>query len=81
MKVVCIDDEIYQDFKSTLTMNGKIFYFREDLTIGKIYDVLKILPNNYEIINDVGERTQYLKIRFITLEEHRDRILNKLINN
>lgn len=83
MKIVCIDNGDYfgvkfgtYDSKSTTNLRLPV---ANKLTLGKIYDIILHLPNSYRIINDKGEVSEYLKIRFITLEEHRSRILNNLI--
>jgi hypothetical protein len=51
----------------------------EGLTFGKTYEVIYSFLNSYLINNDYNKRKWFDKIKFITLEEHRDSQLNKLL--
>ena len=61
----------------------------DELTYGKVYDILpnrvgsrresKIDSSNWWIINDKGQEQYYFKFMFVTLEEWRDKQLNKLL--
>ena len=77
MKLVCNRD--YKNWEG----------ISDELTYGKVYD---ILPNrvgfdsrlvidscNWWIINDKGQEQYYFKFMFVTLEEWRDKQLNKLL--
>lgn len=79
MKVVCVDNEIHQGFKFTVTCNGERFYFKHPLTIGSIYDVLGEYDKTYLILDDDICGSKYNKTLFITLQEYRENILNNLI--
>ncbi len=50
-----------------------------DLTVGKIYDV--VVDGEFYIIpcDDLGERDVHLSGSFITLKEHREKILKKIL--
>ena len=79
MKVVCINTDSPPEF------NGN-----RGLTLYKAYDVIST-PNRFErelpfgskpyltIINDFGEMHDYRSTRFITLEEWREKRINKLL--
>ena len=83
MKVVCVNNDAY--------LNQEMEYL---LSVGKVYDVLKIinltnniinLTNNsnsfskgYLINNDKGDKCYYYTDYFITLEEHRENKLDQL---
>jgi hypothetical protein len=51
----------------------------EGLTFGKTYEVIYSFLNSYLINNDYNKRKWFDKTKFITLEEHRDSQLNKLL--
>jgi len=68
MKVIFIGE--YEHGSSPL---GKVY---TKLTLGKVYDVIEELNGMYRIDNKEG---LYLAKRFITLEEHRDIQLNKIL--
>ena len=77
MKIVCNRD--YKDWEG----------LSDELTYGKVYDILPnrlghdsrlvIDSNNWWIINDKGQEQYYFKFMFVTLEEWRDKQLNKII--
>lgn len=67
MRIVCINNESFNDNNIC-----------DGISIHKIYDVIKEYPQTYELVNDDMIITSYLKIRFITLEEYREGILNNL---
>jgi hypothetical protein len=72
MIVVCINNE----------PTGKRKYhhydFSDELTINKQYEVFHFVDNSYCILNDLGRMEFYPFYRFVTLEEFRERQLNKL---
>jgi len=80
MKIVC-----NRDFKNWEGWEG----ISDELTYGKVYDILPnrvgfdsrlvIDSNNWWIINDKGQEQYYFKFMFVTLEEWRDKQLNKLL--
>jgi hypothetical protein len=78
MKVVCIENRIFNHQEVNGDFSFPTFSLKEDLTIGKVYDVISELPQCFKMINDRGETSEYLKVRFIPLEEHRENILNNL---
>ena len=56
------------------------------ITIGKIYETVILVQTfswvddmNYKIINDKGFESWEFKENFITLEQHREQQLNKII--
>ena len=70
MKMVCINN----------------IYHETELTIGKIYDFQKMTDGDdsvYLITNDLGEAWSFTNIadrsRWITIEEWRERQLNKIL--
>lgn len=71
MKVVCIN-------------NGEMVGAVEtsvNLTIGKVYDAIGDLSDSvYYIINDIGDKCYYHNGRFESLEEHRNKKLNKILD-
>jgi hypothetical protein len=67
MKLVCIDNRN----SSTVVDN--------DITIGKIYKIEMLMDRGYRIINDKGYHKSYLKQRFITVEEYRNKQLDKIL--
>jgi hypothetical protein len=73
MKLICIDN---------LSRNNKLFQLQVDLTIDKVYDVVKIdniyYRKYYYVNDDRGKKSSYSKDRFITLKEYRKRKLRKL---
>ena len=72
MKVVCI-----KKYRST-----SLVY---ELTYGKVYDTLTgcglsgIDDHNYWIINDRGNKECYLRSKFLTLEEFRNRKIQNIL--
>lgn len=72
MKVVCI-----KKYRST-----SLVY---ELTYGKVYDTLPgcglsgIDDYNYWIINDKGNKEYYMKSKFLTLEEFRNRKIQNIL--
>jgi len=72
MKVVCINNG---------EMDGAMEPFVK-LTLGKVYEALgdNVSPNDsvFNIINDLGKRGSYYFGRFETLEEYRQKKLEKL---
>jgi hypothetical protein len=66
MKVVCIDNKGISDW----------------MTIGKIYDVIKIdSDNDYWVINDYGKENWYYEYCFKPLSEYRIEMINKLLKD
>jgi len=79
MKVVCIDNSVDM-IPDDEERNRLKYYYSERLTIGKIYLVIKnIDPSGYKLVDDLGNSKYYLKDRFITIDEHREQQLNKII--
>jgi hypothetical protein len=72
MKVVCIDN----NNTSTETITSYKF-----ITLGKSYDAIKLTPSKltYDIICDDDVVRSLLTSRFITLEVHREQMLNKIL--
>jgi spore cortex formation protein SpoVR/YcgB (stage V sporulation) len=76
MKVVCIDN----NNTSTETITSYKF-----ITLGKSYDAIKLLQSRttsklYDIIICDDDVVRFLlKSRFITLEVHREQMLNKIL--
>lgn len=84
MKVVCINSFLLPKLNT-----GR----HSHLTVGKVYDVLKIshyneygfmvdyVTNeiNYTIINDLGYEYRFSNNLFITLEEHRNNKLKEIL--
>jgi len=70
-KVVCIDNK-----------NSRTHGDDCALTIGKTYYVMNLYTNDkaYTICNDEGNNHQYLRERFITFEEYRERKIDKLLS-
>jgi hypothetical protein len=69
MKVICI---------SITTLSGRIV---KGLTLGKIYDVITLSEGNMwlvKIVDDNGQELWYNDEVLITLDEWRERQLNKL---
>lgn len=52
----------------------------EEITLGKIYNVMGIDGGYYIIINDMGRRTLYYNNRFIPLKKERSEKISLLIN-
>ena len=79
MKVVCIDNSVdmIPDDEERNRLN---YYYSERLTIGKIYLVIKN-PSGYKLVDDLDNTKYYLKDRFISLDEHREQQLNKIIQD
>lgn len=65
MKVVCIS-------------SPKPFMI-EVLTINKIYDVIEEYRDNYLIVDDLDSETIYKKSRFISLDLHRENLIEEII--
>ena len=72
MKVVCVNNR---------DMDGAMETF-VNLTIGKAYEVIgdSTSPTVFNIINDIGNRGSYYYERFISLEESREKKLNKILS-
>ena len=68
MKIKCIDTSAKH-----IKRNVEGF-----LTKGKIYNVLFEADDNYTIFDDRNMKAAYRKTRFITLENHRQNLLNDL---
>lgn len=77
MRVVCIEDRILNQGDDGCQYPN--FKLKEKLTINKAYDVILSLPQTYKIVNDNGEVVEYLKLRFIPLDEYRNSILDKIL--
>ena len=73
MKVICNNNE---NLNGYLTL-GKIYYV--DYITQSPFHVCLSHPVDYQITNDVGNKSFYNQSRFITVEEHRERILNDLL--
>lgn len=76
MKIICI--------KNRYNNKGGGFELQYDVTIGKIYDVeiQGIIGDTYFYTlekDDLTTKVTYSSSLFITLEEHRQKQLNKLI--
>lgn len=70
-KIVCINN------KPIKRVNEKI----QNLTIGKIYETYDRPDySSIVVINDIGNEVLYSSSRFITLEEWRERKLNKILD-
>ena len=74
MKVICnINNELHLTF-------GKIYEVKETNFDEKKFDKLDFDNSNFfYLINDKGQPHIYQKKWFITVEEHRDKILNDLL--
>ena len=72
MKVVCVNNR---------DMDGAMETF-VNLTIGKAYEVIGDSASHtvFNIINDIGNRGSYYYERFISLEESREKKLNKILS-
>jgi hypothetical protein len=72
MKLVCIDN----NNTSTETITSYKF-----ITLGKSYDAIKLTTSKltYDIICDDDVVRFLLKSRFITLETHREKIINEIL--
>ena len=78
---MCIDNSVdmIPDDEESNRLN---YYYSERLTIGKIYLVIKnIDPSGYKLVDDLDNTKYYLKDRFISLDEHREQQLNKIIQD
>jgi hypothetical protein len=73
MKVICIDNT-FDITRPDLGLRDSNY-----LTIGKIYDVAERGLHTYRIINDSGTSLIYDINMFITLDEYRQRQLNKIL--
>jgi hypothetical protein len=74
MKVVCINNDTNRDnYESTICAGNHI-----DLTINRVYDVLKSDDYAYFVINDIGYKYAYYKKRFITINKYRCKKLKNL---
>ena len=51
----------------------------KNLTIGKIYTIIDFETESPQILNDNNFPTYYDRIRFITLEEFREKQIDKII--
>jgi hypothetical protein len=71
MIVVCIDVSPKRDWENE-SRNLRL------LTLNKKYKVIKERVDSYEIVVDDGLPCEYRKIRFISLEQIRNNILNEL---
>ncbi len=75
MKVICIKNKYKTDSGEIRTFN---------ITVGKIYNVLcceNCLGRYFVIVDDDGNK-KYLSERYvITLEEYRNKQIDKIINN
>jgi hypothetical protein len=69
MKVVCIN--------STKVNIG--FDLSDQLTKGKIYDVISQHDMYYHIKDDTNLLSNFLKSRFISLEEYRENLIEEII--
>lgn len=52
-----------------------------NLTMNKVYTVVDMELHNPGVINDNGEKTYYHKTRFISVQERRDLIIDKLLSD
>ena len=69
MKAICIDNKMPARIDQTFT----------DITIGKIYDVVRKDDNDWIIINDNKEQCLYLKNNLMALEDWREQQIDKVI--
>ena len=65
MKLKCIDN----------------FQAHNELTLGKLYDVLHTYTTSYEIINDMDGQDKYMKDRFVVIPDIDDVIKDKQKEN
>ncbi len=72
MKVVCVDN------KSKIWKDGTGVKVAP-ITIGSIYDTLISTSNEYWIVNDNNMTSWETKENFLTMDEHRDKIINRLL--
>jgi hypothetical protein len=49
------------------------------LTINKIYEVIEEYRDNYLILDDLDSETIYKKSRFISLDLHRENLIEEII--
>lgn len=68
MKIVCVNDKY--NTRNNLSIG---------ITNGKIYDVVIEDDLVYFIKNDKSRIEQYIKHRFITLDEYRTQRINKIL--
>lgn len=68
-KIVCVNTDGIGGYKPKV----------ERLTIGKIYTIQEFEIENPSVINDIGFTIYYDRIRFITLDEFREKQINKII--
>ena len=66
MKIVCLDN-----------ING--IGSKLPITVGKIYDVIKISDSHYYIFDDKGFQNGYYKYRFIPLKDYRTERLKEIL--
>jgi hypothetical protein len=67
LRVICVE-------------NGGVYYYSDNLTIGKTYDVIEF-SSYYEVINDNGEKEIFNKIRFKLLSEVREELINHILKD
>ena len=72
MKVICKSIKDYTDEETI----GALHY--NFITIGKIYETLEISDYYYTIICDTGNKSNFYKGCFITIEELREEKLKEL---
>jgi len=68
-KIVCVNTDSIGGHKPKVN----------NLTIGKIYTILDFETESPQILNDTNFIIYYDRIRFITLEEWREKQINKII--
>ena len=69
MKVICIN--------STKLNIG--FDLSDQLTKGKIYDVISQHDGYYHIKDDANKESNFLKARFTSLDLHRENLIEEII--
>ena len=66
MKIVCVDNIGYES----------------ELTIGKTYDLISYSSRSfspYKVLNDLGQVYSFDEERFITLDEYREKQIDKIL--
>ena len=71
IKVICIDNSLFDKADEIPLIKGKIYDAYESL----------ILPERWAVIDENGEKFSYYKKRFITLAEWREKQINKIFED
>ena len=75
--IICVDNKGYKNL--TIGKQYECIPFGYNISFGGLDGLNGAKELYYQIVNDGNEQHNYYKERFITLEQHREQQLNKIL--